>query len=167
MSLQIIPRATSQESSKFSIETTVSIIHDRGGEHQVPRTPACVRGTHACSPRPGQRRRILVTARCLLSSSLLLLLVPTIRPDSRRGTLNATIEQRANPSGAETKSHGPDPGEFTDTNKQQALRPRPRQPETKARSPVTRVSSSWKIDRQFESWRTEIFDEREIPVRKG
>lgn len=109
---------------------------------------ACVRRTHAHTSRSKQRRDAGFSYNPL-SSSLLSLLLPAMRLQSRCATLNAAIEQRANPSGAETKSHGPDPGGFTDTNKQQA--PASSRITGNQRSFASEAlyqrSLSWKIDR--------------------
>lgn len=110
---------------------------------------ACVRRTHAHTSRSKHRRDGGFSYNPLSSSSLLSLLLPEMRLQSRCATLNAAIEQRANPSGAETKSHGPDPGEFTDTNKQQApasFRITGNRRLFASDAPYQR-SLSWKIDR--------------------
>lgn len=105
---------------------------------------ACVRRTHAYTSRSKHRRDGGFSYNPLSSS-----LLPAMPLQSRCATLNAAIEQRANPSGAETKSHGPDPGEFTDTNKQQA--PASSRITGNRRSfasdALYQRSSSWKIDR--------------------
>lgn len=110
---------------------------------------ACVRRTHAYTSRSKHRRDGGFSYNPLSSSLLSSSLLPAMPLQSRCATLNAAIEQRANPSGAETKSHGPDPGEFTDTNKQQA--PASSRITGNRRSfasdALYQRSSSWKIDR--------------------